>query len=172
MRGKAKEEPYRPCHPGITPAYAGKSRTPQGLRPRSGDYPRVCGEKAYSKEMAGSEWGSPPRMRGKVLWAKLYWSMIGITPAYAGKSFKVKEFACKDGDHPRVCGEKLPPHCCFCPAPGSPPRMRGKEVLSHRSELCFGITPAYAGKSFPFFGFIRLHWDHPRVCGEKTKKIP
>lgn len=24
MRGKAKEEPYRPCHPGITPACAGK----------------------------------------------------------------------------------------------------------------------------------------------------
>ena len=35
-----------------------------------------------------------------------------------------------------------------------------------------GITPAYAGKSMYSTIFIPLYKDHPRVCGEKTKKIP
>ena len=35
-----------------------------------------------------------------------------------------------------------------------------------------GITPAYAGKS-PYPVALTLSGgDHPRVCGEKTKKIP
>ena len=35
-----------------------------------------------------------------------------------------------------------------------------------------GITPAYAGKSFSSAFGRKCHKDHPRVCGEKTKKIP
>ena len=35
-----------------------------------------------------------------------------------------------------------------------------------------GITPAYAGKRSLSFFSPPLSWDHPRVCGEKTKKIP
>ena len=106
-------------------------------------------------------------MRGKVLWAKLYWSMIGITPAYAGKSFKVKEFACKDGDHPRVCGEKTAAFHRLHLAMGSPPRMRGKADHPPRSSGPGGITPAYAGKSYLRIAVFVLHRDHPRVCGEK-----
>ena len=32
---------------------------------------------------------------------------------------------------------------------------------------CTRITPAYAGKSCTPSPLARLHWDHPRVCGEK-----
>ena len=78
--------------------------------------------------MAGSEWGSPPRMRGKVLWAKLYWSMIGITPAYAGKSSETFRNAVNSA--------------------GSPPRMRGKEKNAPFDFTYTGITPACAGKSY------------------------
>ena len=35
-----------------------------------------------------------------------------------------------------------------------------------------GITPAWAGKSCPLTAFQQLKEDHPRVGGEKTKKIP
>ena len=35
-----------------------------------------------------------------------------------------------------------------------------------------GITPAWAGKR-PLIVFVEvIHEDHPRVGGEKTKKIP
>ena len=50
--------------------------------------------------------------------------------------------------------------------------MRGKRfgwLVEHKDE---GITPAYAGKNLKRrmrqFGCQ----DHPRLCGEKTKKIP
>ena len=71
-------------------------------------------------------------------------------------------------DHPRVCGEKprgLHPRRGRW---GSPPRMRGKE--DKKEPLCgsFGITPAYAGKSFSSSSSFVLYWDHPRVCGEKV----
>ena len=35
-----------------------------------------------------------------------------------------------------------------------------------------GITPAYAGKSKSTFIGQSPAEDHPRMCGEKTKKIP
>ena len=56
--------------------------------------------------------------------------------------------------------------------PGSPPRMRGKGP--HVSKMAFRlrITPAYAGKSLSAPKWSGVEWDHPRVCGEKTKKIP
>ena len=50
--------------------------------------------------------------------------------------------------------------------------MRGKEKREIDENQPCGITPAYAGKSFEEHGFVIGVWDHPRVCGEKTKKIP
>ena len=34
------------------------------------------------------------------------------------------------------------------------------------------ITPAYAGKSTSWLTVTGGTGDHPRLCGEKTKKIP
>ena len=65
-------------------------------------------------------------MRGKASKHVLTDPRPGITPAYAGKSALATAVADLPRDHPRLCGEKLPP---FCPRPwwsGSPPPMRGK----------------------------------------------
>ena len=35
-----------------------------------------------------------------------------------------------------------------------------------------GITPAWAGKRGFLIAESLIIWDHPRVGGEKTKKIP
>ena len=132
--------------PGITPAYAGKSLLKLlhhvGLR----DHPRVCGEKAYSLVINGSEWGSPPRMRGKG--TKRCSSRRGgrITPAYAGKSKRIAPSSVLFGDHPRVCGEKVLVRLFGPFRGGSPPRMRGKGRRAIRALSVRGITPAYAGK--------------------------
>ena len=70
----------------ITPACAGKRR-PGGVGfRRVGDHPRVCGEKDQTKYQLTRGQGSPPRVRGKVLY-------LGCHPT-------------KYKDHPRVCGEK------------------------------------------------------------------
>ena len=75
-------------------------------------------------------------------------------------------------DHPRVGGEKHLPGWEPLSTVGSPPRGRGK-VFKHRDALGeIGITPAWAGKSFRLFFGDTFFGDHPRVGGEKTKKIP
>ena len=71
-----------------------------------------------------------------------------ITPAYAGKSGNVDHDYSYIEDHPRLCGEKKYLCAWHNGGRGSPPPMRGKEGLSKRQRNYFGITPAYAGKSF------------------------
>ena len=79
---------------------------------------------------------------------------------------------CAMKDHPRVCGEKYQNAEGARQSQGSPPRMRGKVYYYGYNKLYNRITPAYAGKSVACFFADVGQWDHPRVCGEKTKKIP
>ena len=106
MRGKGSATIISQRLGGITPAYAGKSKTGRlhcAVRP---DHPRVCGEKHPSQFLRSVLPGSPPRMRGKVisLFSGLY--SLRITPAYAGKRYANGGASTPGGDHPRVCGEK------------------------------------------------------------------
>ena len=50
--------------------------------------------------------------------------------------------------------------------------MRGKVSEIKNIKAVLGITPAYAGKSLELLLPVCAKKDHPRVCGEKTKKIP
>ena len=50
--------------------------------------------------------------------------------------------------------------------------MRGKVHDFPHFPAFPRITPAYAGKSILTPSFVLLLQDHPRLCGEKTKKIP
>ena len=50
--------------------------------------------------------------------------------------------------------------------------MRGKEEKAMSKATEMGITPAYAGKRVCHDTTSFFSQDHPRVCGEKTKKIP
>ena len=127
MRGKADGHRKARRRTRITPAYAGKRQPLPGWSKSERDHPRVCGEKTACGLPWLPPWGSPPRMRGKVEFARQTWTTqwdhprvcgekqdrvlrrvlrVGITPAYAGKS---KESGCPESaprDHPRVCGEK------------------------------------------------------------------
>ena len=93
----------------------------------------------------------------------------GITPAYAGKRVRPWRERHKEGDHPRVCGEKIWPSASAGKPLGSPPRMRGKARLFDTVRHNHRITPAYAGKRLSgLFGCVPGR-DHPRVCGEKIR---
>ena len=50
--------------------------------------------------------------------------------------------------------------------------MRGKVDQVEDQDGQVRITPAHAGKSFHADHQGRQQKDHPRTCGEKTKKIP
>jgi len=70
----------------------------------------------------------------------------GITPAYAGNSYKVARRCHIKRDHPRVCGEQVEEISIYPQGLGSPPRMRGTDIRAKK-------------------GIARV--DHPRVCGEQ-----
>ena len=65
MRGKALRRQSACRSRGITPAYAGKSRTFATSCYCIQDHPRLCGEKAKKARQTREALGSPPPMRGK-----------------------------------------------------------------------------------------------------------
>ena len=150
MRGKEPTDDIVISPVRITPAYAGKSRRSSRYRSVNEDHPRVCGEKSLLLSRMGREWGSPPRMRGKVSNRIESAAKRWITPAYAGKSLVNGLCSALYQDHPRVCGEKESARPAKPAVWGSPPRMRGKGMVKTRDTPQYGITPAYAGKSFAF----------------------
>ena len=115
--------------------------------------------------------GSPPRMRGRGLCFPALCKLLGITPAYAGKSWRGQLCPWAFQDHPRVCGEKLFPFAFRRILGGSPPRVRGKGGIIRYNNFVHRITPACAGKSERFWSRKDTLEDHPRVCGEKRLEI-
>ena len=94
------------CILGITPAYAGKRFRPEKALNCVEDHPRLCGEKIRLESALCCSIGSPPPMRGKVPVVASVVLVVGITPAYAGKSDAGASLRRWLEDHPRLCGEK------------------------------------------------------------------
>ena len=116
----------------ITPARAGKTSqsclTPAKLR----DHPRACGENLNSDKEV-TEWrGSPPRVRGKPVVKFGELAAIRITPARAGKTFRVQNGRLSIQDHPRACGENGVEWQALALCVGSPPRVRGKRPINRQ----------------------------------------
>ena len=171
-RGKEYAQKAAVATGGITPAWAGKSLGHAVAQGCTRDHPRVGGEKGVPNLVVNRMPGSPPRGRGKVLCTYCRFFAHRITPAWAGKSWQLKTPNTPTRDHPRVGGEKRALLCRMSPAPGSPPRGRGKACRRVWRPSRSRITPAWAGKSAAGFSFLGCSGDHPRVGGEKTKKIP
>ena len=152
MRGKVQRQRMHARARRITPAYAGKSSRP--LRPPEcrKDHPRVCGEKQKKSPTGLVTRGSPPACAGK----------------RRGSCRRMHRI----WDHPRVCGEKRWKTAAALLMSGSPPHVRGKVGAAGLNNLIDGITPACAGKSLSGHTSKSGMKDHPRMCGEKTKKIP
>ena len=167
MRGKVSAVDVGKLMPGITPAYAGKSRWQKFRCHHLWDHPRVCGEKHHQSHFLLQKLGSPPRMRGKDAEPDAECNSDGITPAYAGKRQSSWPNISRRVDHPRVCGEKTKNLWLTKNLWGSPPRMRGKDDSAVFRCVLHRITPAYAGKSITSRISSFKSWDHPRVCGEK-----
>ena len=96
---------------------------------------------------------------------------LGITPAGAGKTGKSKASTLSAWDHPRRCGENSNVQLSNGGSKGSPPQVRGKLFSAASLPRWAGITPAGAGKTLCSIDNYVLAKDHPRRCGENTKKI-
>ena len=71
MRGKGCSTSCVQYFTGITPAYAGKRKSPVRGDSRCQDHPRLCGEKQLRVVVVLIVVGSPPPMRGKALGAEI-----------------------------------------------------------------------------------------------------
>ena len=152
----------------ITPACAGRRRFGSPRGPRSGDHPRVCGEKKDATVDLSVQKGSPPRVRGEDVGVEPKSFALRITPACAGRSATCGQGRFRCSDHPRVCGEKGCRPIDRTSVRGSPPRVRGeaRRILPH--TVVARITPACAGRSHQITCFLLSCTDHPRVRGEKA----
>ena len=48
--------------------------------------------------------------------------------------------------------------------------MRGKRLALRLGQCLVGITPAHAGKTFRYRDCVTFSEDHPRACGENTRR--
>ena len=154
----------------ITPACAGRRHGIFFRHPYAWDHPRVCGEKVAPFASVAVAGGSPPRVRGEVLYEFVVATLHGITPACAGRSVADVQRLERAQDHPRVCGEKSRSLYGLSWKRGSPPRVRGEASASLALLAALGITPACAGRSSRIGRIWEMIRDHPRVCGEKPER--
>ena len=66
MRGKQISKEVFHSELRITPAHAGKTSPDFCCNSIASDHPRACGENDVQKKLESGEYGSPPRMRGKL----------------------------------------------------------------------------------------------------------
>ena len=156
---------------GITPAGAGKTATVSIPTKLSEDHPRRCGENSRNNQPFGRETGSPPQVRGKHIAFFIKSGILWITPAGAGKTYVTIIDDYFTQDHPRRCGENSMGSKTFRAYIGSPPQVRGKHRAWCLSISACRITPAGAGKTIMCRTCTATTRDHPRRCGENTKKI-
>ena len=129
------------------------------------------GEKRLRRQCARRYKGSPPRGRGKDSIRNESAPLVGITPAWAGKSAPLSVGLYLVGDHPRVGGEKSKVPAGQVLPQGSPPRGRGKVLHRRKQKQRNRITPAWAGKSHSAVLRRTSKEDHPRVGGEKNDLV-
>ena len=110
--------------------------------------------------------GSPPPTRGKLVYPPEFLYYLGITPAYAGKTYHRLRAPARPEDHPRLRGENEIDLDAGTAFRGSPPPTRGKLSWGDYFKISSRITPAYAGKTdIPFKEHAHIQ-DHPRLRGE------
>ena len=175
----------------ITPADAGKTSPRKREHVQTQDHPRGCGENTRNRDEVVAGAGSPPRMRGKRTCSFVMSAASRITPADAGKTLFPPTYFLDFPDHPRGCGENRHNRsaqagaCGITPADagktgcqsgfvlsaiGSPPRMRGKRFQAEKQPQGSRITPADAGKTQPCARRHGKPEDHPRGCGENSRR--
>ena len=171
VRGTAGHPPWYGYAVRITPARAGNSPSVCPAHTGCWDHPRACGEQSGGRRRIVRQAGSPPRVRGTEGQGGHLRARHGITPARAGNRGSTQTSESGGGDHPRACGEQGNVYYRLENGEGSPPRVRGTGSCPYSLPACFGITPARAGNRETDEYRQAMGKDHPRACGEQTKKI-
>ena len=135
----------------LIPAWAGKTvrmdELPQPVRA----HPRVGGENSRSTSQIVVPFGSSPRGRGKPDQGLSLDGLVGLIPAWAGKTGRAGHSPDGLAAHPRVGGENA--------------------SVSGNGHWCFRLIPAWAGKTLVRVVGHLVIGAHPRVGGENPVPI-
>ena len=171
MRGAHIERVRAFFGTGIIPADAGSTAVLRVWPSCSGDHPRGCGEHLLSAFEVAADAGSSPRMRGAHIGAPTLLRGVGIIPADAGSTRRLRRSWLTTEDHPRGCGEHRRCPRCHRHSLGSSPRMRGAQFPEQWKSPATRIIPADAGSTAISQSGIFRPKDHPRGCGEHRQPI-
>ena len=165
MRGKHDVRVHRVCAGRIIPAHAGQTSSMTLWLVSVPDHPRACGANTGCRSWRNSDAGSSPRMRGKHFRHRDEIARHRIIPAHAGQTRTVHGHRPWKTDHPRACGANTARTMTPMNAPGSSPRMRGKQEHPESFYFAGRIIPAHAGQTGPRLHRGACRPDHPRACG-------
>ena len=110
--------------------------------------------------------GSPPLTREELNLSLNSSNVIGITPAYAGRTVIILAWLGDLRDHPRLRGKNLDHTNLKRSVMGSPPLTREEREFECDWLYLEGITPAYAGRTLRINALSTLKQDHPRLRGK------
>ena len=151
---------------GSSPRVRGTLALSRNAVPSPGIIPACAGNTVAAVRGVCELGGSSPRVRGTRSGRRLPVHRRGIIPACAGNTRPSASRAESVRDHPRVCGEHSSDLMADCSMLGSSPRVRGTPKLENSGIFRVGIIPACAGNTRAQYTDMRMHGDHPRVCGE------
>ena len=150
---------------GITSACAEQTSTIRQTRLRNWDHLRVCGADRWRERAEPLVWGSPPRVRSRLLFSSDTARALWITSACAEQTPAALLFAPLRSDHLRVCGADDTTWTLCDELEGSPPRVRSRPVQTSVAVLVKGITSACAEQTVKAESGGHGTRDHLRVCG-------
>ena len=151
---------------GNTPACAGKTAFQVDTKTTYREHHRVRGEDVDVRAHAVHPTGTPPRARGRLRVRLMRLRSHGNTPACAGKTLRRPRDPKPTVEHPRVRGEDFVVHARIAADQGTPPRARGRHVVTLTGLIPDGNTPACAGKTPKLGHSTEGTGEHPRVRGE------
>ena len=154
----------------LIPAWAGKTLRPSSPTSANGAHPRVGGENSWLPSDTRTTLGSSPRGRGKRAQQGAELLILGLIPAWAGKTNRLGARSRRSWAHPRVGGENLVVLVACSSLQGSSPRGRGKPVRAAAAARGRRLIPAWAGKTHEVAGAGSAPRAHPRVGGENRSR--
>ena len=113
--------------------------------------------------------GSSPLTRGKLRGRSRIHRSIGLIPAHAGKTRKLRTTTPPGAAHPRSRGENFVRIVTAPVSTGSSPLTRGKPRERKRQCTKSRLIPAHAGKTPARAKGQRLRAAHPRSRGENAR---
>ena len=168
-RGKRDAGGQRVCRRGLIPAWAGKTWNSQLELSKRSAHPRVGGENCCASLSKEPPTGSSPRGRGKRDELSHGLVILGLIPAWAGKTGVGSSVSAGLAAHPRVGGENRQATGARELPAGSSPRGRGKLLRRDYRRVLHGLIPAWAGKTASPASSWTARRAHPRVGGENSK---